>query len=63
MWGAQPPRQTVWREGRAGQAPLSFPWWAVDGAEDHSWSGQNCCGTAAAVERLPRGEGGSRPGE
>jgi hypothetical protein len=23
--GAQPPRQTVWREGRAGQAPLSFP--------------------------------------
>jgi hypothetical protein len=25
MWGAQPPRQTVWREGRAGQAPLSFP--------------------------------------
>ncbi len=42
MWGAQPPSQTVWREGRAGQAPLSFPWWAVDGAEDRSWSGQNC---------------------
>jgi hypothetical protein len=33
MWGAQPPRQTVWREGRAGQAPLSFPWWPVDGAD------------------------------
>jgi hypothetical protein len=49
MWGAQPPRQTVWREGRAGQAPLSFPSdlrpmpdGLTDGPRTNTDNGGNC---------------------
>jgi len=50
VWSAQSSRQPLQRKSGTWQAPVPFPWRAVDRAEDLSRPCAHCWGTASAVE-------------